>query len=308
MRRRPVLLALAALAAVAAVRGGPADDAPDSPYERALRKSVRRAQLELQRELDLWEDHSSWDDPWIARSEHYEVRTTHSRGLARDLARGLDQMLGFFQSVLRRRYTPDAPFQVHVFPGLAEYNEFGTQHGAEHSSFYGSFFASAAPGQPVATYFVENRVLLRMWVTHGATHQFVAAAFGSEGPPWISEGLAAYFALYWDNAYGPAELERISAQGGDIPLGELLAAPEARYTDRPHERLVQLGMLFTYLLSFRDDTRLVYDGEELVSAPFADYVVAVLRSQNVEANPVHELFTVDLEALELDFRGFEFPR
>ena len=40
---------------------------------------------------------------------------------------------------------------------------------------------------------------MRRWVTHSALHQFVAGAFpGRPIPDGLSEGLAAYFALYWD--------------------------------------------------------------------------------------------------------------
>jgi hypothetical protein len=51
-------------------------------YGRTLERALERAQTELQGSLDLVVDHSRWENPWKATSEHYEVRTTHSYALA----------------------------------------------------------------------------------------------------------------------------------------------------------------------------------------------------------------------------------
>jgi hypothetical protein len=283
----------------------------EGPYERALQRALEQAQAGLIAEIEVWRDHSTWPDAWVVRSEHYELRTTHSRALGVQLTQGLEAMFGHFQTVLGTDYEPDQPFRVDVFPTLQEYNQFGEDFGAEHSSFYGSFHAAGQAENQVATYYVPNHTQLGMWVTHGALHQFLRAAFPTLPPTWIEEGLASYFALYWDPGYGVREIDRIRGANGPssfIPLEQLMGASAAEYTTNPHTRLMQLGMLFTYLLHHCEDTRTRVEGDTVVSSPFADYLRVVLSGADPAQNDLHGLFTVDLEMLENDFEGFEFPR
>ena len=48
-------------------------------FDRALERCIDRVQNELERSTELWEDHSTWENAWRVRTEHYEVVTTRGR-------------------------------------------------------------------------------------------------------------------------------------------------------------------------------------------------------------------------------------
>ncbi len=276
----------------------------------ALDDAVRRAQTRLEAKLELWEDHSTWDKAWVVRSEHYEVVTIHGHHLAASTAEELEGMLALFRETLLvdPEWELGEPLRIEIHPEIGAYNAFGDANGEHHSSFYGAFYSPTAPGRPVATYFVPNRQLLRMWITHGAFHQFLERAGPERLPTALDEALASYFALCWDFSYGVAQFERMKASGGLMPLRELLAANEERFADRAEDRFVELGMLVAYLLHHREDSRTVKQGGDVWQAPFSEYLDALLSSDDAHLHPVHELFGKRLADLERDFFAFEFPR
>ena len=100
-------------------------------------------------------------------------------------------------------------------------------------------------------------------------------------------------------------LGRLKDEGRLIPLRQLLSEPLASYLEEPHTRLIELGMLFTYLVHVREDTRTVAEGEQVVQAPFRDYVRGALRGQNVTTQPVHALLNADLDQLQQDFFAYQ---
>jgi hypothetical protein len=207
--------------------------------------------------------------------------------------------------VLDTRYVPPTPFQVFIFPTTADYNTFGGPFG-DHSSLYGSFYPEGAE-QPVAAVYDPNWTRLQMYVTHSALHQFVEHAFGRAPDTWISEGLASYFALYWDLGYGPSELRSIVAKREFIPLTELTVQPIVQYRDRPHIRFMELGTLFLYLLHYRDDTRMARPGEEPREASFADYVRVALKGGDERRHPFYIELVRHVGEIQKDFVSFEFP-
>jgi hypothetical protein len=299
---RTILSSIVALPALLLVQ--PAAEAP-TPFERAVDGTLRRVQTQLEGSLQLWADHSSWEDAWEVKGVNYEVRTVASWAFGRDLALSLEPMLAHFQSFTGSDYLPDEPFEVMVFPDIGAYNTFGGGF-AEHSSVYGSFYPSGHPDQPVATYYSPNPTRMRMWATHSAVHQFVDRAFnGRPISVSMSEGLACYFTLFWDYSYGVRELKRLKDEGQLIPLRQLLSEPLAAYLADPHPRLIELGMLFTYLLAVREDTRTVVEGEQVVQSPFNDYVRGALRGQNITGHPAHALLGENLDELERDFFAYE---
>ncbi|MEM7204300.1 MAG: hypothetical protein AAF628_28835 [Planctomycetota bacterium] len=286
--------------ALAAQASSPATAAA---LERALTESAR----ELAATSDIWEDHSTWENAWLHRSEHFEVTTTTSLGLARSLADGMETMLGQVQKELALRTAPPRRLQVFLYADIADYNRFGEEFGEHHSSFYGSFFASGHPQRPVAVVYQPNATLLRMHLTHSVVHQYVATAFpGVTLDAWLSEGLAAYFSLFWDQAWARAEFARLRASDELFSLRELVSADIDDYSDRSHVRFIQLGTLFSYALHFREDTRTSPPGEEPAQAPFRDYIVATLRGQSTRGTPFEAVMS-DLRALQRDFDEFEFP-
>jgi len=321
VKRRLVLPVLAllvpGLAATAAVVLKPSF-APSNArraYARSVRRELDGAQARLQQGIELFQDRSTWENPWVLRTKHYEVRTTESYAFGNDLARGLEQMFVEFQRVLATDWEPTEPLKVFVFPNLAAYNVFGDDHGEEHSSFYGSFYAPGHPERPIASYYCGDYYRQRQWITHSAAHQFVAGAFpGRQVPDGVSEAIAAYFAVYWnfEGALQRFDALRSPDPSGDvrfIPLANLLRTPITAYGDRPGDRLVELGILASYLLNYREDTRTTYDEQGAESrAPFAQYVRTILRGGNAEELPIHMLLNHDTAYLEDELRAFEFAR
>jgi hypothetical protein len=103
--------------------------------------------------------------------------------------------------------------------------------------------------------------------------------------------------------------EYLKSSGRFIPLRNLLQTPLAGFSDRPDDRLLELGVMLSYLLNLREDTRTKYDesGNE-VEAPFAEYVRAGLAGADISRLPVHQLVTNDADYLQDELFDFEFPR
>ena len=117
----PPLLPILLLLTGTLVRGvgpSPAPDARDRLRSRALETALARAEGEVLRAKDLHVDHSGWDDPWIARSRHYEVRTTGSHFLAAKLAGDLDYLFDEYGKLLDyENYRPAQKLAIWIFPG-----------------------------------------------------------------------------------------------------------------------------------------------------------------------------------------------
>ncbi len=196
---------------------------------------------------------------------------------------------------------------IHLYPSLGEYNQFGNNFGADHSSVLGSFFATQHPDRPVAMYFHVNQGQLVMWANHSAFHQFVDRAFANVPPIWVSEGLASYFAFYWQQPYLASEFEAIAAGDRWLPLSQIMREGVDGYGTDPHARFVELAMLFNYLLHYRADTRTQKNEDGIVLlSPAADYCADVLRGRDVSDHPVHELLTTGLRDLEAELRAYPF--
>ncbi|MGE3173406.1 MAG: hypothetical protein AB7O97_12345 [Planctomycetota bacterium] len=297
-------------AALALLLAAPSLSAQRGATDRLLARALQQVHDGLERDVDLWSDHSTWDNAWVGRTAHFEVRTTHSYGEAIDLAQGLEAMLGHVQQALAMDFAPSERQHVFVFPDIAAYNTFGNANGEHHSSFYGSFFAPGHAQRPVATVWHENPTWLRMQVTHSFVHQYLAAAFpGRQIPTWLDEGLASYFTAYWDYAWSLGQFEQLKAADQLPRMRQLLRDGVDRYTPgaATNARLSMLGMTFYWLLRYREDTRTVTADEGSAQAPFRDYVTALLHGRPVEGLPFHAL-AQDPDALERALLEFEFPR
>ncbi len=276
-----------------------------SAYARALQGTLDRVRERVGKTVDIWKDRSTWENAWVAQTDHFAVRTTRSYGFGMKMAEGLEVMLGHFQNKLGMDFAPETPLRVSVFPDLAAYNAFGG-NADEHSSFYGSFYAAGDPERPVAALYDNNETRLNMWITHSVVHQYLAAAYPNATPPtWISEGLAAYFSSFWAYDWGLDEWERI--RSNTIPLSQLFTDQLPAYVSNSHERFIKLGVLFQYLILYREDTRTTAPDEEEQRGLFRDYLAAAIRGEIDTDSPVHALVTQprDLEQALLEF---EFPR
>jgi hypothetical protein len=282
----------------------PQATATDAAYRRVVAGALARAQESLAASADFAIDHSRWDDPWVLRSEHYEVRTTKSYAQARTLSKNLEYMYGEFEKLLGQTPPRAEPYRVWVFPDLAAYNQFGNQNGAEHSSLLGSFFSSGHAERPVVTYQSANATLLGMWITHAAVHQYLETTRGTRALVWVSEGLASYFALYWDWSYGARELERIE-RSDFVPLERLFAEPLSAYLHNPDDRFLQLGMLFHFLLNSCEGTKNGAAGDP-ASGPFQEYLRLAVRGQDTRETDFEQSLEGTLELLEEEFKAHEF--
>jgi hypothetical protein len=284
-------------------RPGPEDGA-DSPYRRVLRKALREAQKNLVAGLDLVVDHSTWADPWVVESEHFSVRTTVGYAYGAQIARDLEYMRGEWIRLLGEGRPITERGAVWIHPTLGEYNRFGGSF-AEHSSMYGSFYAAGAPESPVATFYDSNRTRLGMWVTHSATHQYLERSFGRSMPTWVSEGLASYFALYWDWDYGKRELARLEQSGRLVPLRKLIFDALPAYVGSAEERFLELGMLFHFLLNYCEGTRIGADGDPS-TGPFLEFLRATVRGQDTSKLAFVATIEEAAELLEEDFKSCRF--
>ena len=309
MVRLPPLFRLFAASAsgAALLAGGSAQAKGGGDTAAALDRALQRAAAEIARRTELYEDHSTWENAWVVESDHYIVRTTASWFLAKDVASGLDAMYGHFCETLGLEKGPAGRMRIDLLPDLAAYNKLG-QNYDQHSSFYGSFYADKESGSPVAVAPERDPTLLRMHATHGALHQFLAAAFPGRTPPtWVVEGLASYFSIYWNYGWGLSQFEQVHTEGNLVPLGRLFREDVAAYVQRPHGHMMELGMLFYYLLRFREETRTTLPEEEEQRAPFRDWLLATLRGRDVSQLPVNALLERP-DALDHDFCAFKFPR
>lgn len=273
---------------------------PDAIYARAFDRILARAQTELEKKVTLLADHSTWDKALKVPSKHYVVHTTQSYAYAKALGKGLDQMALHIKRLLKNDVAWPKPRPVLLFPDLAAYNQFGDDKGGDHSSIYGSFFASGDAAKPVAALYHPNYTLVAMQITHSLVHQFVDHAYpGSQPPTWVSEGLAGYFALFWDWKFGAAKLADFQKKGTWVPLRRSFVTSLNRYGAKADQYFIELGMLFHYLLNYREDTKSPADKDGVAQGPFADYLRQTLRGQNVSKHPVQKLLfrrTNEIEA------------
>jgi hypothetical protein len=288
------------------LQGGTA--ARPDPYRRVVERALARAEAGLLAAARFDVDHSRWEDPWVVVSEHYEVRSTRSYAQARAIADASEFLRGELVKLLGEgRGVRTARLGIWIFPNLSDYRRFGEANGAEHSSMYGSYYASGDAAQPVATYENGNPTQLGMWVTHSAVHQFLEQSFGAQRQVWIDEGLASYFALFWDWSWGASELARIQSARTFIPLKRLVQEPIQAYLAQPHERFIELGMLFHFLLNSCEATRNGAGGDPS-TGPFQEFLRAAVRGQDVSDTEFVQTFEDAAELLEQDFREFDFTR
>lgn len=282
---------------------------PESLYRRVVGRALERAKANLVAAADLDVDHSRWEDPWVVVSEHYEVRSTKSYAQARTIADSSEFLRGEFVKLLGEGTSGGRTTRqkIWILPNISDYNRFGNENGAEHSSMLGSYYASDDPAQPVATYENGNPTQLGMWITHSAVHQFLEQNFGIQRELWVDEGLASYFALFWDWAYGAKELERLEKSRAFIPLARLVRDPLQAYVAKPHEHFIELGMLFHFLLNSCEATRNGATGDP-TTGPFQEFLRLAVRGQDVSGTEFMASFEEASDLLEEDFKNFDFAK
>src|SRR5262249_45350507 len=181
---------------------------------------------------------------------------------------------------------------IWIFPTLAAYSAFGNANGAEHSSFYGSYYASGDASLAVATYDANNPTQLGMWVTHSAVHQFLEQSFGQQRETWVDEGLAGYFALFWDWNYGASELERLKKARTLGPLGRIVRGAVQGFGGHAHDRFIEVGLLFHFLLNSCEATKNGGGGDPS-AGPVQEFLRASVRGKDVSGTEFAKSFEED---------------
>jgi len=275
-------------------------------WEGAIQASQRR--LERGPGRDLWSDHSSWKDPFRARTDSYQVSAVHSGRAAMEVADALQAMLPFYQADLGREYVPWGPRPVRLLPGIQQYNAFGNEYAGAESSVLGAFWATQAPGRPIAAVAHSSLLLTKIETTHVAALQWLDEAFPNTPDTWVRRGLASYFSLYyWDFRWAVNKLRSYQEAGRCVPLRTLLGEDLESYMEDPDVRFTQLGVLFAYLLKYREDTRSSLDEKNnVLPGPFAEYLRIHLEGGDPRQHPLHTSLIRDLDRLERELVAFDF--
>ena len=293
------------LGLAATTASGEESDGASGLYSKVIGKAISREGGEIRDGVTIREDRSSWENAWEVRTKYFVVKTTHSRALGLDIGTSMDQMFVHFQELTDSDFEPSEPLQIYIFPTLAAYNKFGDDHGADHSSLYGSFY-SYSEGS-VGTYYIENRPHLKMWITHSVVHQFLHRVFPRSLPLWVDEGLASYFSFYWSWEYGAQKHKEIAESMRWVSLRRLMTTNIEDYKSNAHERFMQLGMLINYLLWHKEETKTVRDEDgRIVKEPFADYLRVLLNGGNASGLAIHKFLSTERVELEREFRAYRF--
>lgn len=301
------LLVLAPLAGLswgaAAFFGTPAvgDDPLLGPL---LEPAIERAQRRLEAGVELDLTPRTVQNPWRVKSNHYAVTGVQSFRQTQALARALDQMLPAYQALLDTNFLPGEPFSVRIHPNLVAYNEAGNEGGDGRSSAYSSFLSTAGSQAGwVETLAGVNDTQLFLWATHSAFQQYAEAAFRRRPETWIEQGLSAYFSLFWDWNYGAAQLRERIESNDYIPLPEILGAEIQDYAADSQGRMIQLGMLVSYLLHEVEATR-TDEGGIQSDTSFRGFLRDVYRGQADRDHPFQLWLRDNAAELERDFRAF----
>jgi hypothetical protein len=301
----------ALLLALVAAAGGPAvprdeKDVLGPAVARALENSRKR----IEQQHDWWPTHSTWQDPWITTSEHYQVKQTRAYWAGGRIADWLERLWPHFEEVLVEATPRTEPFVIEIHPDLASYNQVGAtvqdNATAYHTSFLGSFHAAELPGGPVVTYDPRDEETLARQLTHSAAHQYLAA-FGRPRealPSWSVEGVAGFLEMFWDSTYGERNLGRFrSMMERDValPLPRLTALTPDQWN---RERVQQAALLFHFLWNVFEETADVRsdDGALLLPGPFREWWTMKVRGEDVRQHPVEALLRDELPRLDTEFR------
>ncbi|MCA8957071.1 MAG: hypothetical protein KDC87_13415 [Planctomycetes bacterium] len=280
--------------------------AADAAYARIMARATQAVQSELEGSTRIWDDHSTWDKAWEIESKHFRIRTTQPWAYGTKLGDGLDQMVAIMQQHgLELNLNGSAKGRVLLYPSIEEYNKHGNSNNAdEHSTLYGSYFGARESERPVVGVVNPSGTLVWMQITHSVTHQLLHRAYpGQTRPPWIEEGLASYFALHWNWPWGAEELRRFQKEGNWVPVYNLLRRPVSRYGTQAHQYWIELGMLFSYLINYRADTKCTKDANGNKTGPFLDYLRDALAGKNVATHPLHAKLFEDTKVLEDGFKS-----
>lgn len=320
MRLALTLLALAGLLSWAWTARAPR--AADPVLETATRifeDTLRETRSDALPE-PLRAERRTMEDPWVARGDHYEVRTAASPRLANWAAVSLDAQLATIQEFLGTTRVPDEPFQIVIYPDLSAYRALGDARYDARSSITGGFFANASEDGFVASYELDNYNLILENLVYGAFLQYAEfLAPRRDVVPAFEQAMASFFAARASTDLATFTFQRFEkirdGAASDqpwTPLGALLALPLDSFATSDGNgviggaRRVQLVQLVSFLQYYFEDTRVKEDG---APGPFQDFVRRAYAGKNVDRHPLAQRITDRTEIQKLDavlkaFRGW----
>jgi hypothetical protein len=193
---------------------------------------------------------SWWDrtDPGrgkLPQSRYYSIRSDLGRDLSTQYAAHLDTMYDEYSRRLvqgggLRRRSPEF-LNVYMFARQQDYlDTMRTRFGINAQGSGGMFFVAPQRGAGLA-FFVEDlpRQRVEHVIQHEGFHQFAAAFFGNDLPPWLNEGLAEFFGesvvegrtvvIGQASPQVVAQVRDAVKRGQSIPFLDLLSMDDARW-------------------------------------------------------------------------------
>ncbi len=306
-----VLLSFLGLMAISAGK------AQATGFDRCIEELLKQAQSSLEQDTQLWVDRSQWENAWEIRTAHYQIRYAGDRAKAEAYGRLLEIMYGYYEGLLGAPPQRAEPMTVLIFPTLDAYNQFSTGNGAgPESSKYGGYYNTSDPRTPAVTYDFSHDLLVRRWLIHATTHQYLGQRFSggyanldNRNLAWVSYGLACYFETFQDYDGTVNAFRNLLSRETYIPLRDVLKSNIAGYGQVHFD---ELALFFFYMIHVREETKTVLDEDGVVeSAPFRDYLVKLLNQVDVTDDPLTKmlntsLFAEELASLEKEFKAYSY--
>ena len=307
------LLRIAAVASLAApllaLQGTPPIASPVDAYALAsMDQAMTNLQQTAARRVARARPRASIDDAYRSRTENYEVHSTKSPRIAFGYADMLEAQLVRMQSLFGSDYAPRRPIVAQIFPTGEGYRGFG-ENFDERSSVTGGFYAQGDGRDQIAAMdSATGDYLLRIYLSYGAAHQFMANAYpGARIPTALEEGLAMYVAMkadretesfFWAN-FNTMRSDTASAWTSIEQLaGANIQALDTLTKERGIAPLIQLGCATHYLRHALGET----EAESI--AAFDAYVALVLTNGNYRDHPIHKLLTTSAGKLDADLKAW----
>lgn len=308
--RLPHLLLVLPCALAAGVPAPPDTTVVDEAAEALLGETLAGLHAEVLAG-DLRPAPRPLEDPWVARTEHYQVSACSDPRFASWAANELELQLSAMQKWLGTDRAPAAPFRVVIFPTLEAYNTLGEEYDAR-SSITGGFFANEAKDGFVATYESDNYNLMREHLTYGAFLQYADFLSPRRNvPAALEQALASYFAARASLDLASFHFDRFVAVRDRAPGTPrwtpvpqlLLLGTDGFAGAEGGARRDQLVQLVSFLTYYYGPTR---GGEDGAPGLFQDYVRKAFTGQDVSEHPLlgEVLETSKLRELDGLLRAF----
>lgn len=179
-------------------------DADESLQQDAARALARRDLRRTRSYRAAWnQEHGSWDEPGIARTDGYYVRSTIGFSALERAANALEQVSHFYRTFygVRPKGRQFGRTKVWLYRTREEFERLSPMSGLTAKKtvrgFLQTTYGKGLPAFGLYSYDPLDDGMARgnLWETlfHEASHQYMALAAGGGTPAWLNEGMACYF-------------------------------------------------------------------------------------------------------------------